>query len=208
MRATRQPPFPGFTLLEMSLSVAVFLLLVTSAFSLVGATTELMTEISAVQNRASVRLRFLDSCRAAFESMNENSSLEFDYAPGRNGGTDVYLSLVDAPAAFDFGANFRDEIERVVIAAERRPDGGVRSRVYYMTAEDFEDARRSEFSEIRSPYVDLLPRMLWFEWFFYNERTGEWEVEPDGNSPTSLVRLKIQNDGDLTPLTTTFFLVN
>ena len=51
------PPQYAFTLLEMMLSVAVFVLLVTSAFSLVGATTELMTEVSEVQAESAQSLR-------------------------------------------------------------------------------------------------------------------------------------------------------
>lgn len=63
----------AFTLLEMMLSVAVFVILVTSAFSLVGATTELMTEVSEVQNEAAERMRFVETCRVGFESMTGNS---------------------------------------------------------------------------------------------------------------------------------------
>jgi prepilin-type N-terminal cleavage/methylation domain-containing protein len=69
----------AFTLLEMMLSVAVFVILVTSAFSLVGATTELMSEVSEVQNEAAERMRFLETCRVAFESMTGKSALEFYY---------------------------------------------------------------------------------------------------------------------------------
>ena len=65
----------AFTLLEMMLSVAVFVLLLTSAFSLVGATTELMYEVSEVQTQSAQRLRFVESCRAAFESLSSTSSV-------------------------------------------------------------------------------------------------------------------------------------
>lgn len=198
----------GFTLLEMMLSVAVFILLVTSAFSLVGATSELMAEISEVQNRSALRLRFVETCRVAFESMNQASSLEFHWADSGRGAANTYLSLVGAPAAFDFGVNLRDEIERVVIAAEIRPDGFIRSRVYYMTTADFEEARTSDFTEIRSPYLDLVPRMRQLSWFFYDARTGNWEPNLEGEFPTSLVKLVIQNEGDVTPLQSVFYFVN
>src|SRR5688572_10298774 len=94
----------AFTLLEMMLSVAVFVLLITSAFSLVGATTELMTEVSEEQNAAAQRMRFVETCRVAFESMSGNSNLEFYYLD-RGGRFDTYLTLVNAPEAFDFGVN-------------------------------------------------------------------------------------------------------
>ncbi|MEM9017754.1 MAG: prepilin-type N-terminal cleavage/methylation domain-containing protein, partial [Verrucomicrobiota bacterium] len=55
----------GFTLLEMMLSVGVFILLITAAFSLVGATSELMTEVSEAQNQAAIRIRVVETVREA-----------------------------------------------------------------------------------------------------------------------------------------------
>ncbi len=141
----------AFTLLEMMLSVAVFVLLVTSAFTLVGATTELMTEVSEVQNEAAQRMRLVETCRVAFESMSGNSALEFYYFDRGGGRFDTYLTLVNAPEAFDFGVNCRDEIRRVVLAAEIQPTGFIRSGVYYMTISTSRRRRRTTSSATRLP---------------------------------------------------------
>ncbi|MDF1824037.1 MAG: type II secretion system protein [Verrucomicrobiales bacterium] len=195
----------GFTLLEMMLAVAVFLILITSAFSLVGATTELMTEVSEAQKESALQLRFLESCRTAFEATNLNSSIEFHHFD-RGGNTfDTYLSFVNTPAAFDFGMNSREEIERTVLAAEIRPDGFIRSRIYYLTRESFEAAERTDFSEIEGPHLELIPRQRQLSWLFYNENTQRWEPTLEGNFPNSMVKLILQVDGTTEPIETVFY---
>lgn len=201
------PPF-AFTLLEMMLSVAVFVLLATSAFTLVGATTELMTEVSEVQNESAVRMRFVETCRAAFESTTANSTVEFFYVEKGSGRYDTYLSIVNAPEAFDFGMNLRDEIQRVVLAAEIQSSGFIRSGVYYMTAADFETARETNFGTIEAPYVELIPRMRQLSWRFYDERAREWRQTLDGNFETSLIELTLQTGGGSPPLRSVFWHLN
>lgn len=198
----------AFTLLEMMLSVAVFVLLVTSAFSLVGATTELMTEVSEVQNDAAGRMRFVETCRVAFESLANESDLEFLYFDRGGGRFDTYLCLVDAPEAFDFGLNLRDEIRRVVLAAEIQPGGFIRTGVYYMTDLDFEEAQKNDFARNPAAYVELIPRMRQLSWRFYDPASREWRQTLDGNITTSLVELTFQIDTSKPPLRSVFWHIN
>lgn len=195
----------GFTLLEMMLSVAVFIILMTSAFSLVGATTELMTEVSEAQTESALRLRFLESCRVAFQATDLNSSIEFHHFDRGGSKFDTYLSFVNTPAAFDFGMNRREEIERTVLAAEIRPDGFIRARVYYLTREGFEATESNDFKEIEGPHLELVPRMRQLSWLFFNENTQRWDPTMDGDFPNSMVKLVIQIDGTTTPIETVFY---
>lgn len=198
----------AFTLLEMMLSVAVFVLLVTSAFSLVGATSELMTEVSEVQNEAAQRMRFIEVCRAAFESMTGNSSLEFHYFDRSGGRFDTYLALVDAPDAFDFGANTQDEIRRVVLAAEIQSGGYIRTRVYYMDDLSFDAAKKSDFQQHDAPHVELIPRMRQLSWRFYDPLTREWKQTLDGNLKSNLVELTFQIDASSPPMRSVYWHLN
>ena len=197
----------AFTLLEMMLSVAVFVLLVTSAFSLVGATTELMSEVNEVQTQSAERLRFVEACRAAFDSLSSNSTVEFHYFD-RGGRFDTYLSLVNAPEAFDFGLNLRDEVTRVVLAAEIQPGGFIRSGVYYMTDLDYEAAEKSDFNNIEAPFVVLIPRMRQLTWQFYDPKTRKWQQTLDGGIVTSLAEMTMQIDSNSPPLRTVFWHIN
>lgn len=198
----------AFTLLEMMLSVAVFVILVTSAFSLVGATTELMTEVSEVQNEAAERMRFVETCRVGFESMTGNSALEFYYFDRGGGRFDTYMTLVNAPEAFDFGANTRDEIRRVVLAAEIQSTGFIRAGVYYMNDLDFEAAQKNDFIRNEAPYVELIPQMRQLSWRFYDPLTREWKQSLDGNLRSNLVELTFQIDGTSPPMRSVFWHLN
>jgi prepilin-type N-terminal cleavage/methylation domain-containing protein len=197
----------AFTLLEMMLSVAVFVLLVTSAFSLVGSTSELMTEVSEAQNKAAERMRFIETCRTAFESMSANSALEFHYFD-RGGRFDTYLTLVNTPGAFDFGVNSRDEIRRVVLAAEIQPTGFIRSGVYYLTDLAFEEAKKSDFQNLDAPYVELIPRMRQLSWGFFDPLTREWKQTLDGNLRTNLVEMTFQIDTGSPAMRSVFWHLN
>lgn len=205
MRAPRKSA--AFTLLEMMLSVAVFVLLVTSAFSLVGATSELMTEVSEAQNEAARRMRFLEACRAAFENLSGNSTVEFYYYE-RGGKYDTYLALVDAPEAFDFGVNTRDEIHRVVLAAEIQSSGFIRCGVYYMDDVDFDEAQKSNFQENNAPYVELIPRMRRLSWRFYDPLNREWKDTLDGNLRSNLAELTFQIDSNSPEMRSVFWHLN
>ena len=197
----------GFTLLEVMLSIAVFVLLITAAFTLVGATTELMAEVSEVQTEAAVRMRFVESCRTAFESMTSESDIEF-YPIDRGGGKwDTYLSIVNAPEAFDFGMNLHDEIERVVIASEVKFNR-IRSGVYYMTAADYETARQTDFGTIDSDYIELVPSTWTLEWKFYDQDQQVWRDTLDGNFDSSLIQLTFQLTRDSPPITSIFWYLN
>jgi type II secretory pathway pseudopilin PulG len=198
----------AFTLLEMMLSVAVFVLLVTSAFSLVGATAELMTEVSEAQNAASRRQRFVESCRLAFESLNARSSVEFHYFDRGGGRYDTYLALANAPEAFDFGVNSRDEITRVALAAEIQPSGFIRCGVYYMTDLDFEEARKNDFLRNEAAYVELIPRMRRLTWRFYDAQAQEWKDTLDGSIRSNLLEMTFQIEGGTPPLRSVFWHVN
>ncbi len=197
----------AFTLLEMMLSVAVFVLLVTSAFSLVGATSELMTEVSEAQNEAAERMRFIETCRVAFESMSGNSALEFHYFD-RGGRFDTYLTIVNAPEAFDFGVNSRDEIRRVVLAAEIQSTGFIRSGVYYLTDLAFEEAQKTEFQNIDAPYIELIPRMRQLSWRFFDPLSREWKQTLDGNLRTNLVELTFQIDAGSPAMRSVYWHLN
>lgn len=200
----------AFTLLEMMLSVAVFVLLVSSAFSLVGATTELMTEVSQSQNEAAQRMRLVESCRVAFESMAANSELEFHYRERGGGRYDTYLTFVNSPDSFDFGMNTRDEIRRVVLAAEIQSAGYIRTGIYYLDDLDFEEAQKNDFQlrNLEAPYVELVPRMRQLSWRFYDPLTREWKQTLDGNLRTNLAEMTFQIDSSSPPMRTVFWHLN
>lgn len=196
----------AFTLLEMMLSVAVLSLLLVSAFTLVGATIELMSEISGSQREAAKRLRFVETCRAAFESVTDGSTVEFDYVDRGAGSYDTYLSFVEMPGAFDAGFNRLDDYERVILAAEIQPSGFIRSRLYYLTADEFRRTRESDFTRFEGPSVDLLAEMRQLRWRFYDSRAREWRDTLEGDADTHLIELTARTSGSAPLLRSVFWM--
>lgn len=196
---------PGFTLLETMLAIGVFLLLITGALVLVGATTELVAEVSEAESESALRLGLIESTRLAFEQMGPGSALEFDYIDRGGGRYDTYLSFVATPGAFDFGANREDDVERVALAAEIQADGFIRSGLYYFAAEEWERAEEAGFRDLEAAYLELLPRMTQLSWRFHDQNAGEWRNTLDGRFPNSLVELTIRTEGQAEPLRAVFW---
>mgnify|MGYP000871630859 CR=1 FL=1 len=204
----RSTEHDGFTILEMMLSIAVFLLLATSAFALVGATTELMTEISDAQNDSSLEQQFIGSVRTAFESMSARSFLEFAVIDRGNSSPDTYLSFFETPRAFEFGVDLRDDVEIAILAAEARPDGFFRLGVYYMDAVEFARAHEEKFTDFSDiPYVELLPRMSQCSWQFYDNTARVWRPDFVQGARPSLIELVFQIEGRPHPLRSVFWCI-
>lgn len=193
-RVTRKDA--GFSLMEILLAIMAFSLLLGGIFSLVSGTSQLMSDLSASREKIAMRERFVETLRQAFEGLSTSSSLEFDYVE-RGGNYDTYLSFVEAPAAFNFGWNSRDRIERVIIGAEIQPSGFIECSVFYLTAEEFIRAKQNEFAKMDDfPHLDLVPRMRQLSWKFYDSDAQIWEQTRGDNIRSSLTELVFRIDGD------------
>ncbi len=194
----------AFTLLEVTISMGVFVLLISGVFALVGATGELIEEVSILQDQEAVRLRLIETCRVNFEEMPADAELEFDFAKKGN-NYNTYLSLVNAPNAFDFGFNTTEEIERVIFAAEIQPDGLIRAGLYYVSADEFQNAKEKDFSRINAPFVELVPRLRQVSWRFYDTASRVWRQTLEGNYRSSFVEMKLRLPEDTEPTTIVFW---
>lgn len=197
----------AFTLLEMMLSIAVFLILITAAFTLTGGTAELIAEVSETEDDAAIKTRFVESCRYAFSQMDADSTLEFDYVDRGSGKFDTYLSLVNAPRAFSMRNDHDFELSRVVIAAEIQPDGFIRSGVYYFSEIEWERSKEKNFAEMEVPYLALVSGMRQLTWRFYDDRLKEWQDSRDRAFPCSLVELTIRTKRKSGPARSVFWFI-
>ena len=118
------------------------------------------------------------------------------------------MTLVNAPEAFDFGVNTRDEIRRVVLAAEIQSTGFIRAGVYNMNDLDFEAAQKNDFLRNEAPYVELIPQMRQLSWRFYDPLNREWKQSLDGNLRSNLAELTFQIDGTAPPMRSVFWHLN
>lgn len=195
----------GFTLLELIIAMSAFIILIGGIFALVGSTVELMQEIEESRSSEVTRIRFIESIRHNLEELPPDASLEFDYVE-RGSSYNTYLSLVNAPHAFDFGFNTRDKIERVLIASEVQKNGFIRCGIYYLTAEEFILAKEDDFIKMGEyPYVELVPRMRQVSWQFYSTDDRLWEQTIEANSSSSLTELLTRFEGENVPTRSVFW---
>ena len=189
----------GFTLIEMTIAMGAFAILIGGIFALVGGTAELMDEIGDNRERQALQNRFVETMRINFEELPHDATLEFDYVD-RAGSFDTYLSLVGAANAFDFGFTVQEELERVIIAAEIQRVGSVdfiRCRIYYMTEDEFRRAKEVEFGNMdQYPFVELVPRMRQLSWKFFDADARLWQPTLEGNLRSSLTEMIVRFEGD------------
>jgi prepilin-type N-terminal cleavage/methylation domain-containing protein len=194
----------GFTLLELSVSIAVLAILAIGIFSLTTGSAELMDELQQFQDREARKRRFVELCRDNFEGLPSAARIEFDYKD-RGGHYDTYLSFYDAPAAFGFGG-MRPDVKRVILAAEVESSGFARSVLYFLNAEEDRQYLRQGLDSLRLRPVVLLRRLKQITWRFYDPRSEKWrEVLEDGDAQPTLVELTMAMDGDAEPLRSVFW---
>jgi len=194
----KQAAHRAFSLLELMTALAVFLLLAAGVFVLVAGTSQLFEDVARHQDRSSLREKFVESLRVNFEELPAEARLEFDYVAA--GSTyHTYLSIIDAPRAFDFGFDEFDEVERVLIAAEIQSDGFIRAGLYYLSADQFRSASERGFSRIEGPFVELIPRLRQLSWQFFDEGAGVWRQTLEGDYRHSLVEMKVRFPEDSEP---------
>lgn len=191
MRSTT-PDSKGFTLLEMMLSIAVFIVLITSAFSVVNATTEMITELSEAQNRATLKRNFMQTCEVAFDSMDLNSDLEFVRFDMTSESANTYLAWINTPGAFDVAIESASENPVRVLASEIQSDGFIRCGIYFLEEEDWLDFKQKKPLPPDTPYVELLPRAQRLTWRFRRPEdrdSKEWQNALTREEKSSLVEL-------------------
>ncbi|MCB1085929.1 MAG: prepilin-type N-terminal cleavage/methylation domain-containing protein [Verrucomicrobiae bacterium] len=194
----------GFTLLELSISIAVLAILAIGIFSLTAGSAELMDELQQFQDREAQKRRFVELCRDNFENLPPAARIEFDYKD-RGGHYDTYLSFVDAPSAFGFGS-MRPDMKRVILAAEIDSSGFARSALYYLDAEQDRQYLRQGLDSLRLRPIPLLRRLKQITWRFYDPRSQQWrEVLEQGAAQPPLVELTLAVDGDAEPIRSVFW---
>ncbi|MCB1235634.1 MAG: prepilin-type N-terminal cleavage/methylation domain-containing protein [Verrucomicrobiae bacterium] len=195
----------GFTLLELSVSIAVLGILAIGIFSVSSGSLRLIDEVRDFQDREARKRRFVELCRQNFENLPSGARVEFDYKD-RGGHYDTFLSLRDAPAAFGFGA-MPPDIRRVILASEVEPSGFARAALYFLNAEEERRLDREGFDALNPRRVILLRRLKTITWRFFDQNSQQWRDILDKNAPQPpMLELTLAMDGDAEPVRSVFWL--
>ena len=195
----------GFTIMELSVALAVMVILTAGIFTLASGGLELLNDVQDLQQRETRKRRFVELCRQNLESLPAGAEVSFSYEP-RGGHYDTYLSVRHAPSAFGFGrGDF--EVQRVVIAAEVDSSGFIRASIYYLDAEADDRYERGDMSSLDSRSLQLMRRLRQLSWNFYDSSRLEWvDVLPKGSNNPSMIALTVAGEGEPEPVRAVFWV--
>lgn len=206
----------GYTLLEITVALGVFGILVAGAFGLAAGSIELTREMSEFETRELARMRFLQLCRATFRELPGTARfrlLEVD-APGSGGASQV-LCVSGHPRAFPVGlASVSGEsvagILPEIVLLSTRPDGagGLMIRLHHLTGEEamrFDEDPSLE--GLRGEPLSLLRGIRQVKWRFYDVDGEQWvEIWDQEERRPRFAELTLQLHGDQRPYRSVFWL--
>lgn len=206
----------GFTLLEVTVAIGVFGLLVAGAFGLAVGSIELTREVSGFESRELARMRFLQLCRATLRELPGTARfLLLGVSAPKGGGDTQVLCLAGHPRAFPVGTAGSLAQGGAGILAEltllsSRPDGagGQMIQLHHLAGEEamrFEE--KPALEGLMAEPLTLLRGIKLLQWRFYDAKREEWveEWEEEGLRPR-FVELMLQLHGDLRPSRSVFWV--
>ncbi|MEM7478018.1 MAG: hypothetical protein AAF483_23785 [Planctomycetota bacterium] len=191
--------------MELTLAIAVMLILSAGIFAISGGALEMTTELNDYHDQEAIRNRFIELCRINFEDLPGNAQIEF-LVLDRGKYYATYLSIANAPFAFSFGGA-PPQVARVVLSAEVEAGGYLRIRSHYLNQKQGEVFAEGEFETLSGRSVVLLRRLRQFTWRFYDSSRGIWLESWDSNlGNPSMVELTFRMEGDLEPTRSVFWV--
>lgn len=192
----------GFTLFEMVVVVAIFVLLAGGIYATVNAAVRATATLTE-ENLQIQRLNaFVSLLRRTFHNLPATAIFS---AGVREEGGDGFaeISLRDAPGVFAWGMG-GPAAGTVLLSARKRLGGGREMSLLLLPGSLGEMERRDALE--RGAWLRLLPDLRDVQWRFYDEQQQEWVDEwPEGNRPP-LLELNLQLLGEEIPRKFVFWL--
>ncbi|HYF35382.1 MAG TPA: prepilin-type N-terminal cleavage/methylation domain-containing protein [Prosthecobacter sp.] len=165
----------GFTLLEMIVALAAFVLLIGGIFAITRGTVELSNDVSIAQDRSLLRQNFIEFVRRSFRTLPGGAEVRLTVR--QKGSTYVpTINVVNGGSSFTPGGSLAPDTS-VELYAEERPGGYLRVAVRVLDVKQtsaFRAGQPMRYSK-NEPTVPLLDNVSRFEWRFYDAATNRWE---------------------------------
>lgn len=170
----------GFTLLEMVVALAVFVIVIAGVFSIANGTMQLSSDITEAQERSMIRQNFIEFLRESFRRLPGDAEITMDVTAQR-GSYVPSIAVFNGGEAFSPGPAIPPDAS-VELYADEMPGGYLRVGLRLYDADETSQ-RRSNLgmaSKRRKPgpndvVLPLIERVMRFEWKFYNAQTQKWE---------------------------------
>tara|TARA_R110002096_G_scaffold54517_13_gene140602 strand:- start:9054 stop:9710 length:657 start_codon:yes stop_codon:yes gene_type:complete len=150
----------GFTLIEISLAVAITGILLAGVYQVARTTFELSSDVKQVQALETTRTAFVDFVRRELRHLPAEAGLTHQVELNDDKAFSA-LTVEGAPTAFGFGA--AAGFKRIELVSEPELGGTLRVLLRYHQ------------EDLLNPLeLPLLQNLTTFEWQFYDSSLGEW----------------------------------
>ncbi len=197
--ASRENRQRGFTLVEVLVAIAIFILLAGGIFSAVSVTTTASAEVSTSQLETARMDAFQTFLRTLFLNLPAESVMEVRIRQEAGRGDVVELLMWPAPEIADFGSGERPS-DGLAVAAQ--PDGNGNFTISLTNFDASEEPARRDAELIDSNWLPILPDIRTLRWRF-GQQNGTPLVEEWGepNGRPAMVDLELTRlDGSVMPL--------
>lgn len=169
----------GFTLLEIVIALAVFLIIMAGVFAIAKGSMELSSELTQTQERAMTRQNFIEFLRTSFRRLPGEAEITLSLENQR--GTYVpTINIFNGGDAFSPGPSQPPESSVELFSQQMAGDY---MRVGLRILDDQQTQaqrsgrapRRSGTGAAAEAVLPLIERVARFEWKFYNPGTQRWE---------------------------------
>lgn len=193
----------AFTLFEMMVVMAIFVLLAGGIYATVNAAMRAM----AIVTEENLQTQRLDAFVSLLRGTFRNLPAAAQFAGGvrvEDGEGMPEIVLRDAPGVFAWGAGGSSS-GTVVLSARPRLGGGRELGVALLPGSLGDVERREALENTR--WLRLVPDLREVQWRFYNEAQQDWVEEwPEGTERPPLVELSMQLLGEDAPRKFVFWL--
>ena len=192
----------GFTLFEMVVVVAIFVLLAGGIYATVNAAVRATATLSEENLQVQRLNAFVALLRKTFHNLP--ATAQFSGGVRAEGGDGLpEIVLRDAPGVFAWGIGGPSSGTALLTARPRL--GGGREMALLLLPGSLGEMERRDALE-RGAWLRLLPDLRSVQWRFYDETQQDWVEEwPEGNRPP-LVELNLQLLGEEAPRKYVFWL--
>ena len=192
----------GFTLFEMVVVVAIFVLLAGGIYATVNAAVRATATLSEENLQIQRVNAFVSLLRRTFHNLPANAVFSGGI---REAGGDGFAEIVlrDASGVFAWGMGGPSS-GTAMLSARKRLGGGREISLMLLPGSLGEMERRDALE--RGAWLRLLPDLREVQWRFFDETQQDWVEEwPEGNRPP-LVELNLQLLGEEIPRKFVFWL--
>jgi type II secretion system protein J len=184
----------AFTLMEMVIAMAAFMMLMVSIYGISQATINLTDDLSMTQERSLLRQNFIDFLRRSFRNLPGDAEVRLSVK--QQGGSYVAtLNVVNGGTSFTPGGALPPDTSAEMFA-EERPGGYM--RVSLRTLDDRQTRSMRSGQTVRysrdQPIITLLDNVSRFEWRFYDTATKRWENNWKSGKRPLLAEMNLELD--------------